>query len=66
MPAVDWDIARARRNFTIVIILAGGLTVENVAAAGAATCDPYAVDVASGVELKPGKKDARETGGIFC
>jgi phosphoribosylanthranilate isomerase len=52
---VDWQIARraAKRNR---IFLAGGLTPENVAAAIRAA-RPYAVDVCSGVEARPGKKD---------
>ena len=38
------------------LILAGGLRAENVQAAIEAT-SPYAVDVATGVESRPGKKD---------
>ncbi len=50
-----WEIARAHRR-KIPVILSGGLTPENVADAIAAV-GPFAVDVASGVELSPGHKD---------
>jgi phosphoribosylanthranilate isomerase len=50
-----WEIARAHRN-SIPVILSGGLTPDNVAEAIAAV-RPFAVDVASGVEHRPGEKD---------
>jgi phosphoribosylanthranilate isomerase len=51
----DWAIAR-RAAKSHRIILAGGLKPENVADA-IRFVQPYAVDVASGVESRPGKKD---------
>jgi len=51
----DWAIA-ARRWRGTPVILSGGLTAENVAA-GIEAVDPWAVDVASGVEATPGVKD---------
>jgi phosphoribosylanthranilate isomerase len=52
----DWGIARRAKRYGR-IFLAGGLTPENVGEAIRAA-RPYAVDVCSGVEAKPGKKDA--------
>ncbi len=51
----DW--AQAPRDFGLPIVLAGGLTPENVAAA-IRQVQPYAVDVSSGVEQSKGIKDA--------
>lgn len=53
----DWRKARQARAYGRVI-LAGGLTPENVANA-IATVRPYGVDVCSGVERRLGKKDPR-------
>ena len=51
----DWELLRGHRS-DIPDILAGGLRPDNVAAAVAVT-QPFAVDVASGVEAEPGRKD---------
>jgi phosphoribosylanthranilate isomerase len=55
----DWTLAReARERFPrLNIVLAGGLHPDNVGDA-IRTVEPWAVDVASGVEAGPGIKDA--------
>ncbi|QQR80872.1 MAG: phosphoribosylanthranilate isomerase [Deltaproteobacteria bacterium] len=54
----NWDLAREAKNYGKVI-LAGGLAPENIEAAIRAV-RPEGVDVASGVESSPGKKDAQK------
>ena len=51
----NWELAFGANAFGSIII-AGGLTPENVSTV-VNTLHPFAVDVASGVESKPGKKD---------
>lgn len=54
----DWNLASeiVRYFESAKIILAGGLTPDNVAEA-IQKVRPYAVDVSSGVEVSPGVKD---------
>jgi phosphoribosylanthranilate isomerase len=60
--AFDWDEAR-RTVFgnagKLKLIAAGGLNPENVAEA-IATLRPWGIDVVSGVEAMPGRKDAEK------
>ncbi len=59
----DWELLRGHRS-EIPAILAGGLRPDNVATAISVT-HPYAVDVASGVEREPGRKDHAAMAAFF-
>jgi phosphoribosylanthranilate isomerase len=60
----DWSAAREAKQYG-PIILAGGLTPENVARA-VREVRPFAVDVASGVESAPGTKDPAKLRAFFA
>ena len=60
----DWSLAREAKHYGL-IILAGGLTPENVAQA-IREVRPFAVDVASGVESAPGVKDPGKLRAFFA
>jgi phosphoribosylanthranilate isomerase len=59
----DWGLAREAKRYG-PIILAGGLTPENVGHA-IREVRPFAVDVASGVESAPGVKDPAKLRAFF-
>ena len=61
---VNWELALKARHPTKKLILAGGLTPENVADA-IRYVKPYAVDVASGVESEKRKKDPSKIRAFF-
>jgi len=52
----DWNLAAMGKTLGVPIILAGGLTPSNIERA-ISMANPFAVDVSSGVEDRPGKKD---------
>ncbi len=54
----NWELLR-KADLKVPFILSGGLTQENVMEA-VQCVKPYGVDVSSGVELEPGKKDHRK------
>ena len=59
----DWELLRGHRS-EVPAILAGGLRPGNVAEA-VEIAHPYAVDVASGVEAAPGRKDHAKMAAFF-
>ncbi|MBS1884094.1 MAG: phosphoribosylanthranilate isomerase [Actinobacteria bacterium] len=61
----DWELLRNRVRSEVPAILAGGLRPDNVAAA-IELVHPYAVDVASGVEAEPGRKDHAAMAAFFA
>lgn len=61
---IDWSAA-ARFAAARPVILSGGLTADNVAGA-VETVRPYAVDVSSGVEARPGVKDTGKMRAFFA
>jgi phosphoribosylanthranilate isomerase len=59
----DWNIALAAKAYGR-IILAGGLTPENIKDA-IKKVQPYGIDISSGIELVPGKKDKKKLQQLF-
>jgi phosphoribosylanthranilate isomerase len=53
----NWELSAQLVKSIPRLMLAGGLNVENISTA-VKTVRPFAVDVASGVEAKPGEKDS--------
>jgi phosphoribosylanthranilate isomerase len=60
----DWGYAVKAAEFGIPLILAGGLTAENIMAANR-QLKPFAADLSSGVETSPGIKDSDKLKKLF-
>jgi phosphoribosylanthranilate isomerase len=54
----DWQVAIEAKRY-VPVMLAGGLRIENVAEA-ITRVRPAAIDVCSGIEAEPGRKDLRK------
>ncbi|RAP26045.1 phosphoribosylanthranilate isomerase [Candidatus Marinamargulisbacteria bacterium SCGC AG-333-B06] len=52
----DWGLALAAKDYDLPLILSGGVNVDNLSKA-IQLVNPHAIDVASGIEVSPGKKD---------
>jgi phosphoribosylanthranilate isomerase len=61
----DWQIAREAHKFGRPIILAGGISPENIAEA-LAVARPNAIDLSSSIEISPGKKDPERMRRLFA
>ena len=59
----NWELARRHRG-PAPLVLSGGLTADNVGE-GIAAVGPHAVDVASGTEAVPGRKDPAKLRAFF-
>lgn len=60
----DWKIAKSAVDLGYKIFLAGGLNIENVLSA-IKEVSPYAIDIAGGLEIYPGKKDFQKIDKFF-
>jgi len=61
----DWKIAESIQSMGLPVIIAGGLTPENIGEA-VGKVRPWGVDVAGGVEASPGVKDHQKVQKFVC